>query len=158
MEEWELFDAVLFNHYGEPPAKMRERMESLLGRLAEKEPSEEIYERIANRVFSELERQLAERRPMSIKATEPDYIFIMMAMNDDPFLEDVHVTIKNTCHKLGLRAERIDDIEFTGEITEKVLGSIQVARGYQIDCVNGNNQLNLMHERTDYADYPRTPR
>ena len=31
-------------------------------------------------------------------------------------------------------------------------------RRYQIDCVNGNNQLNLIRERNDYADYPGTLR
>lgn len=31
-------------------------------------------------------------------------------------------------------------------------------RRYQIDCVNGNNQLNLIQERIDYADYPGTLR
>lgn len=128
LEEDELFDAVLYNHYSETPNKMRERMEVLLERMTVKTPSDSSSEQIISRIIADLEEQLTDRKLGRTGAVEPDYAFIMMAMSEDPFLEDVHATIKNTCQKLGLRAERVDDIEFTGQITEKILGSIQIAQ------------------------------
>ena len=36
--------------------------------------------------------------------------------------------------------------------------ALKYSGGGQIDCVNGNNQLNLLRERNDDADYTRTLR
>ena len=77
---------------------------------------------------SVVHRQLAaELRPISV-ATDPSYAFVLMAMSDaDPALEDTYETIKRACRNVGVRAERVDEIQFAGQITEKILGSIEVA-------------------------------
>lgn len=60
---------------------------------------------------------------------EPDYVFILMSMNEaDQLLDKVHTTIKQTCARFDLRAERADDIEHSGRITDKIIERIRAAR------------------------------
>jgi hypothetical protein len=59
---------------------------------------------------------------------EPDYVFVLMSMDESkPMLEDVHTAIKEVCQSLQLRAERADDIEHAGRITDKILERINAA-------------------------------
>jgi nucleoside 2-deoxyribosyltransferase len=60
---------------------------------------------------------------------EPNYVFILMSMNEtDRLLEDVHAAIKQTCAQFDLRAERADDIEHSGRITDKIIERIRAAK------------------------------
>jgi hypothetical protein len=60
---------------------------------------------------------------------EPDYVFVLMSMNEaDQLLDKVHSTIKQTCAEFNLRAERADDIEHSGRITDKIIERIRAAR------------------------------
>jgi hypothetical protein len=56
----------------------------------------------------------------------------------DPLLEDAHAAIKRAAATLGIRAERVDEIVFSGQITDKILGSIRCAEYVVAD---------LTHER-----------
>jgi len=52
-----------------------------------------------------------------------------MSMNEaDQLLDKVHSTIKQTCAQFNLRAERADDIEHSGRITDKIIERISAAR------------------------------
>ena len=128
VEEWRLFDGTLVNHFQEPSRALRERMERLLQEFAERDKQTRDTDRAARELLESVHRQLAaELRPISV-ATDPGYAFVLMAMSDaDPALEDTYETIKRACRNVGVRAERVDEIQFAGQITEKILGSIEVA-------------------------------
>lgn len=67
--------------------------------------------------------ELTYRRPPSER-----YAFIIMGMNpEDPMLVDVHSCIKSVCARTNIRAERVDDIEYSGKITDRIIDSIQKA-------------------------------
>ena len=52
-------------------------------------------------------------------------VFIIMAMTkEDPGLDDVHAAIMEVCKKNGLKAFRVDDVEDTEKITDKIMESI----------------------------------
>ena len=60
---------------------------------------------------------------------ELDYVFILMVMTgEDPLLEDVNEAIKRACRKYDLRAERVDDIEHSGRITDKIVERIKASK------------------------------
>jgi len=60
---------------------------------------------------------------------DPKYIFVIMSFQDDPFLEDVYLSIKRAVSgvRKGLRCERVDEIKEDFEITDKVIECIQRA-------------------------------
>lgn len=64
---------------------------------------------------------------------ESDYVFILMAMKEDPFLEDVNAAIKRVCSSLQLRAERVDDILHSGRIIDKIIERIKASRIMIVD-------------------------
>lgn len=66
------------------------------------------------------------------------YAFVIMAMsNEDPMLTDVHNCIKTICSRLDIRAERVDDIEYSGKITDRIVDSIQRADIIIADLTHG---------------------
>jgi hypothetical protein len=64
----------------------------------------------------------------AVPEVESDYVFILMAFKEDPLLEDVVDTIKGICSSLQLRAERVDDIQHFGRITDKIIERIKASR------------------------------
>jgi hypothetical protein len=128
-ENYDLFDAVLPNHYGEHPPDLRQKMEALLEHWARKdqESPASLLRRLENFADS-IEERLGVKSPSQRRAVEPGYVFIAMAMpKNDAWAIDVHNTIRRVCQDLGLKAERVDDIQFTGQITEKIKSSIALA-------------------------------
>lgn len=128
-ENWNLFDAVLPNHFGEGTPDLRSKMEELLEQWARKE--QEGPALLLKRLESfadDIETRLSGKWPSKMSAVEPGYAFIIMAMpKDDYWAQDVHRTIKRVFRDSGLKAERVDDIQFTGQITEKIKSSISLA-------------------------------
>jgi len=55
------------------------------------------------------------------------YVFIIMAMSDDLQLPDIHEAIKLACQSHGLSAQRVDEIEDTGRITDNIIECIRKA-------------------------------
>ncbi len=93
---------------------------------------EECYRRIASIVelVSPLTVQIAEKNIIATgqKATaiQPDIAFVMMWMDPGrPELEDVYTTVQRTFKKFGIAAERADDIEHSGKITEEIINKIR---------------------------------
>ena len=76
---------------------------------------------------------------------ERDYVFIIMAMiGDDPQLTDIHYAISKTCKSLNLKAERVDQIEHTGRITDKIIECINKAEIVIADLTH--NRPNCYYE------------
>ncbi|MGD2091655.1 MAG: hypothetical protein PVH61_36110 [Candidatus Aminicenantes bacterium] len=76
---------------------------------------------------------------------EKNYVFIIMAMIEgDPQLIDIHETISETCKSLNLKAERVDQIEHTGRITDKIIECINKAEIVIADLTH--NRPNCYYE------------
>lgn len=93
---------------------------------------EECYRRIASIVelVNPLTVQIAEKNIITTgqksTAIQPDIAFIMMWMDPiQPELEDVYATVKRCFNKYGISAERADDIEHSGKITEEIINKIR---------------------------------
>lgn len=82
------------------------------------------------KLYEEEDKEETEKTKMSgptIKIVK-DYVFIIMPMKKDELvLEDVHNTIKRICKELKYNAQRVDDIEHTGRITDKIIECIESA-------------------------------
>ncbi len=77
--------------------------------------------------------------------TERNYVFIIMAMiADDPQLTDIHDAISETCKSLNLKAERVDQIEYTERITDKIIECIKKAEIVIADLTH--NRPNCYYE------------
>ena len=96
----------------------------------------QIFEECYRRIYSVIELvnpltvEIAEKNIIASgqKTTpiQPDSAFIMMWMDqDNPELEDVYTTLKRCFKNYGISAERADDIEHTGKITEEILSKIK---------------------------------
>ena len=138
-----LFDAVVVNKFDSPPIKMVTQIRRIIA--AEETPGsahvKELHKGLTGiaDVVDELQRRLQTQAPKVGAVAQRDYLFILMAMlKDDPFLEDVHAAVIRAGRQIGLRAERVDDIAHSSEITDKVLGSIRCAEYVVAD---------LTHER-----------
>lgn len=129
-ENWVLFDAVLANSYGQELPDLRVKMEELLEQLARRdhEAPAALLKRLES-FADEVETRIGGKWPSRVGACQPGYVFIVMAMpKGDFWAEDVHKTIKRACQALGFDAERVDDIPFTGQITQKIKSSISLAQ------------------------------
>ncbi|MFW9877007.1 MAG: hypothetical protein ACFFG0_28265 [Candidatus Thorarchaeota archaeon] len=59
--------------------------------------------------------------------------FILMAMKNDPFLENTYQIIKNECKNIDINAIRIDEIQTSALITKEVLDEIQSSEYIIVD-------------------------
>lgn len=81
-------------------------------------------------------------RPIDV---DPYYAFIIMAMlDDDPQLVDVHEAITGVCSAAGLKAQRVDEIEHSGRITDKIIECITKASVVIADLTH--NRPNCFYE------------
>ncbi|GJL64253.1 MAG: hypothetical protein NPIRA04_29070 [Nitrospirales bacterium] len=93
---------------------------------------EDCHRRIASIVelVNPLTVQIAEKNIITTgqksTAIQTDIAFIMMWMEPDrPDLEDAYLTVKRTFEQFGISAERADDIEHSGKITEEIINKIR---------------------------------
>ena len=150
LENRELFDAVLPNHYGEPISALKSRLERVLLEFSTEDAwkvTAPLLERLS--LFTQRLELLTTAHPTTT-TVDPGYVYIIMAIREeDPAGEDVHQGIKRACLDLSLRAERVDEIQFTGQITEKILSSIRLAEFVVADLTY--EQPNVYYE-VGYAD------
>ncbi|CAB1081204.1 hypothetical protein D1AOALGA4SA_8861 [Olavius algarvensis Delta 1 endosymbiont] len=95
---------------------------------------EECYRRIIDVVelVNPLTVEIAEKNILTTgqksSAIHPDTAFIMMWMDPRKAeLEDVYMTIKRCFTNFGISAERADDIEHSGKITEEIINKIRTS-------------------------------
>ncbi len=95
---------------------------------------EECYRRIINVVelVNPTTVEIAEKNILTTgqksAATQPDTAFIMMWMDPKKTeLEDVYMTIKRCFTDYGISAERADDIEHSGKITDEIINKIRIS-------------------------------
>lgn len=158
VEEWRLFDAALCNYFGDDLQILRKCMEDLLSEFASNARNIHASSTMMNRLdtfVKDFEQKLPPSSCKCSQIVEKGYIFIIMAMQEDnPDNEDVHHTIKRVCGDLGFKADRVDDIQFTGQITEKIQGCIEIAEFIIADL--SNERPNVYYE-IGYADASRKP-
>lgn len=124
----ELFDGVVINRFSDNPDAMLGQVETQLSRFVVESSPSSFSGDALKRVAQEIHSYLSTSATPAHQPIDRGYCFIMMAMIDkDPMLEDTHDAIRRACAGLGFRGERIDDRQFTGQITEKVLNSIRIA-------------------------------
>jgi len=130
----DVFDGVVLNKIGEPPSQMVSQVWGIVGPsrkthldyqlLYAKKHLREMVEIIA--VIRNNLEHLTTNPSRSV--IQPGYLFILMAMlPDDPILDDTHHAIQRAAIHCDIKAERVDDIAFTEQVTVKVLGSIRCA-------------------------------
>jgi len=95
---------------------------------------EECYRRIIDVVelVNPLTVEIAEKNILTTgqksAAIQPDTAFIMMWMDPKKAeLEDVYMSIKRCFANFGISAERADDIEHSGKITEEIINKIRTS-------------------------------
>lgn len=134
LDNADLFDGVILNRMGSPFGNMVHQVESILDRryTSPKNLVPTMDKRVVAEMLDVIEviRQNLCNLAIDVhRKVRTDYVFILMAMIEgDPLLDDTHNAIKRAASSCGLRAERVDDIAFTEQITDKVLGSIRCAQ------------------------------
>lgn len=105
---------------------------------------EECYRRIIGIVelVHPLTVEIAEKNIITTgqksAAILPDTAFIMMWMDPKkPELEDVYMTIKRCFNNFGVSAERADEIEHSGKITEEIINKIRTSEFLYADLTGG---------------------
>ncbi len=140
----ELFDHVIINKFDTRSGQMLDQLIRII-ETEQNSTNSKKYSEIRHGLSDIAHTVLQIRRAVRQQAEklggipQNDYLFILMAMkSDDLLLEDTLAAIKRSANSLGLRAERVDEIAFTGQITDKILGSIRCAEYIVAD---------LTHER-----------
>ena len=134
----ELFDATLINRYGDDPDATRKAMERMLASFVRRDGEARLAQDAVQSVLLTVQQHFT-RNKHNFVDPDPAYAFLMMAITPaDPFLDDAYAAVARACATAGQRVERVDRAVFTGEITEKILSSIELA---------GTVIADLTHER-----------
>lgn len=134
----ELFDATLINRYGDDPKTTRKAMERMLASFVRREGETKLAQDAVQSVLLTVQSHFKRNRHAFLDP-DPTYAFLMMAITpSDPLLDDAYAAVERACAAVGQRVERVDRVAFTGEITEKILSSIEMA---------GTVIADLTHER-----------
>jgi len=134
----DLFDATLINRYGDDPGTMRRAMERMLMSFARRDGEAKFAQEAVQNILQTVQQHFARHRHTFVEP-DPAYVFVMMALTPpDPLIEDAYRAIERACAASGQRVERVDRAPFTGEITEKILSSIELA---------GTIVADITHER-----------
>lgn len=144
IENYPLFDGVLTNSMDKSISSVSAELESLISHLSNVKKEYSSAEIIIR--FLEENQFL---KPTNFPF-QKDYSFIMMPIKEGDHLnEDVHQAIVRACATEGITAERVDNIQFTGQITEKILGSIAMSEFVIADI--SDERPNVYYE-IGYAD------
>jgi len=151
VEEWRLFDGALTNYYNEKPIKLKSRMEDLLFGLVDNNSLQGIVQKLDPVI-----RKLENKNTLKSKGqTQKNYVFIIMPIrNADPENEDIHHVIKRSCEQFGILAERVDEIQYAGQISEKIQGCIELSEFVIADLTH--ERPNVYYE-IGYADAHNKP-
>lgn len=126
-----LFDGVVLNKLGAPPNYMVKQIYAILNIINEYKNGSinGLENKVSNiaEIVHIIHDNLFELSKNKHSVVQPGYVFILMAMIEDPLLDDAHSAIKRAASKCGMKADRVDDIAFTDQITDKILGSIRCA-------------------------------
>jgi hypothetical protein len=97
-------------------------------------------------LITELEEIISGRQPRRPDfPIQKGYAFLIMAMKpDDPQLADIHQTIRDACLTLKLQPERVDDVEHTARISDRIFESIRKAEVVIADLTH--NRPNCFYE------------
>ncbi len=146
----DIFDGVIHNKIGALPGDMVKQVERIIDRKYSEDSIEIPF--IDKSTMAEMldiieiiRRNLKDIAEDTSKIVQPGFVFILMAMlKSDPSLKDVHQTIKRACSRCELNANRVDDIAFTEQINEKILGNIRCAQFIVADLTH--NRPNVYYE------------
>lgn len=144
VEQPEFFDGVIYNRFGTATEEMWTQIRRLLVQFTVESEAKRLEAAVLSAVEI-VKQQFPERERAANTAIERGYVFILMAMiDDDPMLCDIHEAIRSVCERFELVAERVDDMQYRGTITEKVKGSIQRAEFLIADLTH--NRPNVYYE------------
>ena len=133
-KEWRLFDGTLANHYNEEFSALRKRMENMLAVFSDSVDPMSVSKHLES-TASTLSKKLDDND----KKDMPDYAFIIKPIMDDDFSNiDNYKAIKRYCDNHGIKAEYVDDIQHTGQITEKKQGCIRLSEFVIADITLGH--------------------
>jgi ribose 1,5-bisphosphokinase PhnN len=158
LDNSDLFDGVVVNRLGAPSGEMFRQLQTILGRNYSGASSAVAIDRRILHEMSDVIKLIhrnLQRPGLEVSVVEPGFVFILMAMiEDDPLLDDTHMAIKRAAQSRGLKAQRVDDIVFTEQITAKVLGNIRSAEFIVADLTH--ERPNVYYE-IGYAHAHRKP-
>lgn len=149
IENNSLFDSVLTNRFDKSIKSLSQELEEIISSFAQRHSDSSSTEEVL--------KFLEENRLLKAPAFpfQKGYSFIMMPIReDDHGNEDVHQAIIRACRKHKVKAERVDNIQFTGQITEKILGSIAMSEFVVADI--SDERPNVYYE-VGYADALNKP-
>ena len=148
VENYELFDGAISASFGEPIVNIISKVEDIMQNDGKERATKSILLKV-EKVIDGMDRSY------NSDTYNKNYAFVIMPIREnDPENDDVYDTIVRTCNELSIKAERIDKIQFTGRITEKIQGSIKLSHFLIADITH--ERPNVYYE-IGYADALNKP-
>lgn len=126
------FDTIFRPVYGKSlNSHVRDMINQAIGVIEEQRDNPQILERHRN-------------EPEVTYQTQDGYVFVAMPIGPANPYDDVLDSIKETCDKYGLTAERVDEAQANERITDRILESIQKAQYVIVDL--SESRPNVFYE------------
>lgn len=131
----EMFDFVLTNHQGKnPEVELWRQMKAIMASYDDyrEPPTKEVLRDLVNQLEEKILHYSYNVRNKHEGPIEKDFIFVIMAMNDQDEnikeqIHQVYTTITNAAQETGFRAARVDRIDGNGFIDDKIFENIKKA-------------------------------